>query len=151
MTARRDGRRDAQSGGRRTTRPTSRGATAGASAARRSRHADGPGADAPFEERKGYCYVLAMRYTYEHPIRALIHGTIHGPHMPRIDHAWVELPDGSVWEPITNSTFDQQDFRILFGAREERRYNDTEAARAMLRSNHFGPWHVNPESHKEQS
>ena len=59
-----------------------------------------------FEDRLRRCYELAGKGILHAPEGStLVHGTIEGFGNPRIGHAWVELPDGSVWEPISRVVY----------------------------------------------
>lgn len=86
----------------------------------------------------------------KHQSAVLVHGSIAALGARRIAHAWVMLGNGSVWEPVTNAIYESADFLAMFSPKAEARYTFIEAARAMLLSNNFGPWHVNPDSHKER-
>jgi hypothetical protein len=64
-----------------------------------------PTADLSHRQRLGRCYELSGTIALHNPHVMLVHGSIQGFNFPRIAHAWVELPDGSVWEPVTNKVW----------------------------------------------
>ncbi len=100
----------------------------------------GAGHGSDIETRLGHCYVLAGRHAVEQPGSILVHGTIQGGDNPRTGHAWVEKPDGTVWEPITQWELPADAFERLFNAEAERRYTATEICVLSLRYEHWGPW-----------
>ena len=100
----------------------------------------GTGHGSAIETRLGRCYVLAGRRAMEKPGSVLVHGTIQGGDNPRTGHAWVELPGGTVWEPITQWELPADAFERLFNAKAERRYAATEICVLSLRYEHWGPW-----------
>ena len=59
----------------------------------------------------------------------LVHGVVGG-----IRHAWIEMPDGQIYDPVNNNMP-----RHWYVA--EKRYTRKQMARAMLKHNHHGPWH----------
>lgn len=152
-------RRDARSGakpGRRTVdRPMPRGVTGPVSEARLSRLRDRvatiyPEDGAPFNERLGFCYVLAGRKILDHPNALLVHGSVQGDDKPRIHHAWIIIEDGRIWEPVTNQVFNPMLWEYTFNPMTDVIYTSTDAAKAMLKHKHFGPWHINPAELKER-
>lgn len=71
---------------------------------------------------------------------ALVHGKIVvTPDI--INHAWVILEDGRMWEPVTGLICDPVLFMAGTGAVVERSYDETEARIMMLRNQNYGPWH----------
>lgn len=59
----------------------------------------------PFKKRLGRCYELPGQIVLHNPDTSLVHGSIQGLGNPRLAHAWVDLPDDSVWEPATNQVW----------------------------------------------
>ena len=57
----------------------------------------------------------------------------------RLDHAWVELPDGTVWEPASEAIFTAEKFNSMVDPVVEHRYTADEAAK-MLSVGKHGPW-----------
>lgn len=111
--------------------------------------------------RLGHCYMLAMQaftgwdeFTSYAPNRAevqtslpapslLVHGFWKHPAEDKgINHAWVVLEDGRMWEPITGLICDRVLFTAFSDAKMEATYTGTQARRMMLRHQHYGPWHV---------
>lgn len=92
-------------------------------------------------ERAGRCYELtayALLFGSAPLGTVLVHGTVQG-NGPRIGHAWLELPDGSVWEPMYHLIY--LNWTEYASAVEERRYTSTEARRLIMSSGHWGCWH----------
>ncbi len=58
-----------------------------------------------------------------------------------ISHAWIETNDGKVYDPVLDKSMTVDAYMRLFGAVVERRYTKREAADAMIKAEHFGPWH----------
>lgn len=91
------------------------------------------------KERLGRCYELAGRFITNN-VGILVHGSIQGFDNPRIGHAWVELPDGNIWEPASAKIWPVEIFSAMFNPEVEQRYDEDETRIAMLRSRHWGPW-----------
>jgi hypothetical protein len=70
-----------------------------------------------------------------------VHGTIQGYGLPPLEHAWVEEPDGSVYEPGTDHVYDKHDFDRLYNPQVQARYSTQEARRKLAQTQHYGPWH----------
>lgn len=85
---------------------------------------DYSGQGTTFRERLTHCYqygALAFMVMDESaPVtkkfglpepQLLVHGSWHGPEAPnRINHCWVVLSDGRIWEPITAMIYDSDKF-----------------------------------------
>jgi hypothetical protein len=97
------------------------------------------------ETPKGYCFSNAYSYVREHPGSTLIHGTALAPSLgKRVEHAWVELPDGTIWDGQLAEEVSQDFFERLEPVAEYR-YTRDEALMAMLSHKegtrmHTGPW-----------
>jgi GNAT superfamily N-acetyltransferase len=105
-------------------------------------HVDGP--STTFDERLTRCYELAASALFAGAPEGsvLVHGSIHGYGAPRrIGHAWLNLPDGTVWEPITAKVYDKDAWTAYARAREERVYTKDQAAKELIGSGHYGRWH----------
>jgi len=92
----------------------------------------------------GTCFPDAWRYVMHNAEKqpVLVHGTaisIASGTKKRIQHAWVELPDGTVWEPYSGSIFPIEEYYGLVEAIPEDRYTVDEAA-SMLSAGKHGPW-----------
>lgn len=105
----------------------------------------------PKAEHLGRCYELAAKRVGMGPNGAdfsgyegatLVHGTIQGAGQPPLGHAWVVEPDGSVWEPATDTVYPAPVFEALYSPTEFVRYEPAEARRWMVKSGHYGPWEV---------
>lgn len=70
----------------------------------------------------------------------LVHGTIEGVGFPRHPYAWVQRPDGSVYDGVFRQTFDGTAYQALFSPIPERRYTADEARANALRTGNWGPW-----------
>lgn len=117
---------------------------------------DYAGEGGEFMDRLSRCYELAAKAFYLRDIeerwdrdahlpdpRLLVHGSWHGPGATeRIDHAWVELSDGRVWEPITAGIYTRSTFYNYTRAQSRIVYTEDRAKRLMLQHEHFGPWSV---------
>lgn len=92
--------------------------------------------------RLGHCYQLAGQRIMNERDGVLVHGTIQGPlpwHEP-IGHAWVLLPFGQVWEPITDAVYTTAEFQELFRPVMIAEYYRGRAMKLMLKTRTFGPW-----------
>jgi len=70
----------------------------------------------------------------------LVHGSVRLYEGGReVNHAWVELPTGWVWEPQTKDYFTLKDFEITSPI-EHHRYTVEEAATMLARVGKHGPW-----------
>lgn len=97
------------------------------------------------EDRSGRCFELscyALTLGTAPPDSTLVHGSIQGPYRDaeRIAHAWVELPNGKVWEPLRHEVY--LNFYEYALAMPERRYDIVRARRLTLSTGHWGPWHT---------
>lgn len=86
----------------------------------------------------GTCYPDAWRYVMRHIEGVLVHGTTISLGK-RINHAWVELPDGTVWEPSSQAILPKERYYALVDPVVEHRYTADEAAH-MLNVGKHGPW-----------
>lgn len=92
------------------------------------------------EERLGRCYELAGRYASQNPNSELVHGTIQGAGNPPLDHAWVNLPTGDVYEPISDQEWDKVAFDAFFNPVEKVTYDHMNTLDKMIDTEHWGPW-----------
>jgi hypothetical protein len=91
-------------------------------------------------KRRGRCYELAFRVMHEEPGAerfVLVHGVVGG----RLGHAWIELDDGTVYDPVLDQRVPVDEYTTMFHAVAERRYTRAEALENMLKNNKHGPWH----------
>ena len=90
----------------------------------------------------GTCYRDAWRFLIKQDEGFLIHGSVQfSAEAPRINHAWVELTTGWIWETQTGQYFIIEDFRIMSPI-EEVRYTTEEAAIMVAKFGNMGPWSV---------
>jgi len=88
----------------------------------------------------GTCYPDSWHYLIRQDEGFLVHGSVQLSGQGRIiDHAWVELPTGWIWEPKTGGYLTIEDFKI-FCPVEEHRYSVEQAAIMAARFGHYGPW-----------
>lgn len=107
-----------------------------------------PNASRAFADRLGNCYELTGTYLFgagpdsvgAHPGSTLVHGTIQGNGQPRLQHAWVENPDGSIFEPATGHRMTADEFKAWASPQVDARYTSAAAIFEMTNSGHFGPW-----------
>lgn len=95
-----------------------------------------------FDKRLARCFELATKAAaYGAPDGStLVNGSIQGFDNPRISHAWVELPDGTVWEPITRDIIDPRIWKAVYRPVEDVRYSRDEVFQNMAAFAHYGPW-----------
>jgi hypothetical protein len=104
----------------------------------------------PRQGNLGRCYELAGREcvnlegritgTNKDDGRLLVHGTIQGGGAPPLAHAWVQWPDGTVYEPATDSFYTHKTFMANFHPTPLVTYSQSDAAKEMVTSGHYGPW-----------
>ena len=99
-----------------------------------------PNADVAHADRLTKCYQLAGAFSLANRTTRLVHGTIQGMGHPRIAHAWVILPGGSVWEPITAATYTPEVFSGFFHAEEHHNYRNHDMRELAMFAKHWGPW-----------
>jgi hypothetical protein len=56
------------------------------------------------------------------------------------DHAWIELPDGRVYDAVLDEYFTRAAYCGKFAAVAVRVYTPQQAMKAMLAAKHCGPW-----------
>jgi hypothetical protein len=106
----------------------------------------------PMSERAGHCYKWAWRAVREEPAAArlrLVHGWCGGSTSPytydHYGHAWVLLPGGRVYDVIADKYFSPYEYAVLYHAIVGRVYTRKQAAKAVLRHGHCGPWWTDDE------
>jgi hypothetical protein len=100
--------------------------------------------------RIGRCYELCGMVMINEPDAKrfkLVHGRITPPTPSihgfegRIFHAWIELPDGRVYDTTYDQYYDQADYRRRFKAVPIAVYRGARrVAQMLIRHNHYGPW-----------
>lgn len=95
-------------------------------------------------KRQGRCYELAGRVMLNEDgseAFALVHGTANsGFAEQRIGHAWIELPDGVIYEPIFNEYMTGAEFNSRAKPSECQRYTRMQTAKLLVHAGHWGPW-----------
>jgi hypothetical protein len=98
-----------------------------------------------FHARKGRCFELAGRaiiFGNTPKNSLLVHGTWMGPGAEEpYAHAWIQLSDGRIWEPITCLLVPRKVWETVTKARSERLYSRHTASTLMIKSKHWGCWH----------
>ena len=87
----------------------------------------------------GTCYADAWRFLIKQEEGELIHGSVQTIGK-RINHAWVELPTGYLWEPEDEEFMKKSYFYERAQPQVAARYTAEEAAIMAARTKHFGPW-----------
>ncbi len=95
-------------------------------------------------ERTGRCYELAWRYLIKHDEGEMVHGSILSGRR-RLNHAWVDLPSGYTYEPVSESYVPTDDFYKTYSVEVHQRYTPTQAAVMAARAANFGPWDISQE------
>ena len=95
-------------------------------------------------KRQGRCYELAGRVMLNEDgseTFTLVHGEVSsGFAWRRIGHAWIELPDGSVYDPVLNEFMTKAGFDSRAKPSKCQRYTCMQAARLIGHAGHSGPW-----------
>ena len=94
------------------------------------------------ESRLGRCYELSGGFVSGDTsgTATLVHGSIQGFDNPRINHAWVELSDGQVYDAVLQKKFPKMIHDALFNPEIHHRYDHEQVLIMMLRFKHWGPW-----------
>lgn len=88
---------------------------------------------------EGTCYQDAWRFLIREEEGELVHGSVQTIGK-RIDHAWVELPTGFIWEPESGEFMKKKYFYERAEPQVHARYSGEQAAIMAARTKHFGPW-----------
>lgn len=71
----------------------------------------------------------------------LVHGVINsGLDGKRIKHAWIELPDGNIYEPVLNEYMSKAEFEGRAMPSDCRRYTRMQAVRLIAKTRNWGSW-----------
>ena len=87
----------------------------------------------------GTCYEDAWRFLIREEEGDLVHGSVQTIGK-RINHAWVELPTGFVWEPESGEFMKKSSFYERAEPQVLARYTTEEAAIMAARTKNLGPW-----------
>lgn len=93
----------------------------------------------------GDCYRRAAKYVLEHEDGArLVHGTIwhrYGPNAGKvIQHAWVDLRDGKVFDGVVQKFFQKESYYRFARAKEKQSFSRNETIKLIIASPTWGPW-----------
>lgn len=76
----------------------------------------------------------------------LFHGTVildgHSGNRKRVNYAWIEMPDGNVYEPASDRILLRETFGRLFEPYEDRGYSSSEVWTMGQAIRLPGPWHL---------
>lgn len=98
-----------------------------------------------FASRKNRCYELAayaLVFGAAPADALLVHGSIDGGEgtLGRIGHAWLRLPGGRIWEPISYRLYGSE-WTEWSQAQPEVSYSKATARDLIFAVGTFGPWH----------
>lgn len=98
------------------------------------------------DDRLGKCYELSARAMLFGTAPAgarLVHGSVHHIYVSRrIDHAWLVLPSGMVWEPISGNVWIPAAWQHIARAQIDASYTLDELLGIIVTHKHYGPWHI---------
>ena len=84
----------------------------------------------------GQCYRMTAEYVFRHPGARLIHGTIRHRQGPlagkAIEHAWVDLEDGKVFDGVLQKFFEKKSYYRFWQAKEKRSFSQIDAAKLLV-------------------
>ena len=90
------------------------------------------------------CYARTLKYVLGHAEIAdlrLVHGVVsHAPRFLPLDHAWVELPGGIVFDGVVQAFFTRLSYYAVMSAMPLDTYSSTETRRLLASHGHPGPW-----------
>ena len=96
--------------------------------------------------RRGRCYELTWRAMLEEEgseAFVLVHGTLAASLLGLWDaygHAWIELPDGRVYDPTLNEYAPKAEYYDWYKPSDCQRYSRTQAMELAAHVGHYGPW-----------
>jgi hypothetical protein len=101
-----------------------------------------------FRRRKTFpkrCYERAWQFVIDHadvPGVVLVHGrvTVTVPVHVTFGHAWVELPDGLIFDGVKQACYDRTTYLAELSAEVEQTYTPFEAAKLVTKTQCYGPW-----------
>lgn len=97
------------------------------------------------QRRNGKCYEISGfalasgevvdRYSM------LVHGSVHYlTDDKRVDHAWLKLPNGRIWEPISAKEMSETEFELAYSPRVREQYTQYDVIECVREFGHWGPW-----------
>lgn len=93
-----------------------------------------------FEQRLGMCYRENALFVQSHFDTQLVHGSIQGDDKPRISHAWVINPDGTVHDAVLGQDFPQIVYERMFSAEVDVTFTRDQVFEHLQREKTWGPW-----------
>lgn len=94
-------------------------------------------------ERAGRCYELAgyALLLGTAPAEAiLVHGSIEGFGQPRIGHAWLQVAEDGIWEPMQGKLWHPLIWAAIAHPVVEVAYTKRELAEMVSETENWGPW-----------
>jgi hypothetical protein len=92
------------------------------------------------------CYRRTVKYVLDHPDiigMRLVHGVVsHAPHFVPLDHAWVDLPGGVVFDAVVQTFFTWASYGTIMAAVSLDEYSVSETQRMVAEHGHPGPWNA---------
>lgn len=98
-----------------------------------------PWRTAAFADRLGKCFEVAARYAWDNPDTELVHGSIQGFGLPRLDHAWVDTGSG-IFDAVMGQHFGYEAWQGYANPVETDRFTYTELMANLVEYEHWGPW-----------
>jgi hypothetical protein len=96
-------------------------------------------------KRRGRCYELAATAMLDEPEAdhwKLVHGAVWAHILVQyMDHAWIALPDGRVYDPVFHEYFEAQRYAERYHAIPAHKYSREGMVAHMNRTGHYGSWH----------
>jgi len=103
----------------------------------------------------GECYERAFAYVLDHDIEGmlLVHGvsSVATDADDVLDHAWVVLPGGIVFDGVAQRFFAEEAFHAVMQVRAVAVYTPDAAVDRVLRTNSYGPWRADCQDASEQA
>ena len=93
-------------------------------------------------KRQGRCYELAgqgILNTTSNDSVLLCHGLVTNLDGTTIDHAWLEVDEGQIYDPVLDKVISLRMYSLRV-AKVIMRYTKLEAAKLMTKTSHWGPW-----------
>lgn len=70
----------------------------------------------------------------------LVHGKCLGPAGDAIQHAWIDVPGGLVYDPVLGRIYPSQTYQQITKAVADHRYTTRQVIDMVNNSDTFGPW-----------
>jgi hypothetical protein len=90
------------------------------------------------------CFVRAYRYVMDHSTTEAL--LVHGLYHDVLDHAWVEIPGGVVYDGVLDRFYQAEAYYLAMKAEPLAKYTAKEAGEKGCAAGHFGPWYTSPEA-----